>query len=150
MHLSAIDREILNCLQEDLPIDPKPFAILSKQLGITEDELLQRITKLKNNKIIRCFGARVNHKSLGFKSNLIAFRVSPEKIDYLAEKIIAYPEATHCFQRKGEYNLWVAFIYKNDRMNAFIKAMEKEIGENNILLLPTIKQFKLKTRLNIE
>lgn len=149
MYLSANDRKILNCIQEDIPLEPQPFKTLSKRLAIKEDEFLQRIKRLKDKGIIRSFAAGLNHKKLKFKSTLLALKVPLNRVESIAKGLINYPEVTHCYLRKGEYNLWVVFLYRDGKLKRFIKKLDKQIGKDNILNLITKKQFKLKTSLRV-
>lgn len=149
MRLSAIDRKILNCIQEEIPLNSRPFRILSKKIGIEEGQLLQRIKQLKTQGVIRNFSCRLNHKKLKFKSTLIALKVPLNRVRAFAKEVSNYPAVTHCYLRKGEYNLWYVLVYKDGRTNKFLKKMEKKIGKENILNLPTQRQFKLKTKLMI-
>ncbi len=150
MHLSALERKLLNVIQEDIPLAPQPFKVLSKQLGLKEVEFLQRIKRLKERGLIHSFSAHLNHKKLGFESTLIALKVPLAKLNLLANKITEYPEVTHCYLRKGEYNLWVVFLYKDGKIfKGFLEMLTKKLGKENILDLKTLRQFKLETRLRI-
>lgn len=149
MRLSAIDRKILNLIQEDIPFSPEPFKILSKRVRINEEEFLQRLKRLKDRGIIRNFGARLNHKKLGYESSLIALRVPSSQVESIARRITDYPEVTHCYLREGEYNLWLVFLSLNKKLSDFLNRLAEEVGRENILNLPTKKQFKLRTTLKI-
>lgn len=149
MRLSAIERKILNCLQENIPVTTQPFKILADRLGIEERELLDYIRKLKNKGIIRSFAAGLNHRKLGFKSSLVALRVPDKELADISGELIKYNEVTHCYLRKGEYNLWVVFIYKNGMMKKALDKLAERIGRDNILNLTTRKQFKLKTTIKL-
>lgn len=145
MHLSAIERKILNYIQRDIPLTDRPFKILADRIGIETEELLKNIRELKNKGIIRKFAAGLSHRKLGFKSSLVALRVPNEKLASISSELIKYNEVTHCYLRKGEYSLWVVFIYRNGTLKKVLDKLAKRIGRDNILSLPTKKQFKLKT-----
>lgn len=150
MRLSTIDRKILNCVQKDISFSSRPFKILSEKLRISEKELLTRLKQLSRDGIIRNFGASLNHKKLGFLSSLVAAKVPSDKVDSIAAKITEYPEVTHCYLRQGEYNLWIVFLcLKKRRWTQFLHKLTKWVGKENIMNLPTRKQYKLKTRLPI-
>lgn len=149
MFLSAIDRKILNFIQEDIPLDPEPFKILSKRLNLDQHEILERIKRLKDKGIIRSFAARLNHKKLGFKSTLLGMKVPLDKLDSIANELTLYPEVTHCYLREGEYNLWAVFLYKDGKIDQALNKLTKQVGKENILNLRTKKKFKLRTRLEI-
>lgn len=150
MQLSAIDRKILNCIQEDIPIVPEPFELLSKRLGMREDEFLNRVRRLRERGIIRNYAAGVNHKRLGFTSSLIALRVPSNELQHVIKEVVNYKEVTHCFLREWEYNLWIVFIcLRKGMLREFLNKLIKKIGKENVLNLPTRRQFKLKTKLKI-
>lgn len=150
MPLSTLERKILNLIQKEIPLVSQPFKLLSKQLELKEEEFLQKIKRLKKKGIIHSFSAHLDHKKIGFKSTLLALKVPLSKLKSKLKRIVNYPEVTHCYLRQGEYNLWVVFIYsEKKKLVQFIKKITKEIGKENILDLPTKRQFKLKTRLKI-
>ncbi len=150
MRLSTLESKILNNIQSDFPIVPQPFKILSDRLGIEEEALIQILKRLKDKGVIRNFAIGLNHKKLGFRSSLIGLKVSSKRIESVAKNIIRYPEVTHCFLRRGDYNLWSVFIYsKKERFKQFLDKLAKRVGRENVLNLPTKKKFKLSTRLKI-
>ncbi|MFQ5952566.1 MAG: Lrp/AsnC family transcriptional regulator [Candidatus Omnitrophota bacterium] len=150
MKISAIDRQILNHIQEDIPFVPEPFKVLSKNIGIEEEELIKRIKRLKSRGLIRTFAAGLSHRKLGYKGTLIALKIDPSRVEAIAAELSNYDEVTHCYLRKGQYNLYLVLICQNkEKMQEFLGKLRKLAGEENILNLVTKKQFKLKTRLKI-
>lgn len=149
MRLSALDRKIINCIQEDIPLTARPFAVLSQKIGIKERLLLERLRQLKDKGLICRFSGRINHKQLKFKSTLLGLRVPPKRVEEISGKLRNLSEVTHCFLRKGRYNIWTVVIYKNGALKKILKDMEKSLGKENILNLTTQKKFKLKTNLKI-
>ena len=150
MYLSATDRKILNLIQGDIPLSTQPFKILSSRLGIAENEFLQKIKRFKKGGVIRHFSASLNHKKLKFKSSLIALKVPLNRIESIANSAIEYPEVTHCYLREGEYNLWVVFLCLEDKkLKKFLNKLAKQVGKENILNLPTKRQFKLNSKLRL-
>lgn len=149
MPISALERKILNCIQEDIPFTSQPFKVLSRQLGIEEREFLRKLRQLKKRGIIRRFSAGLNHKKLKFKSTLLGIRVPGKKINPVVKNIVDYPQVTHCYLREGKYNLWVVFLYKNGKLKHFLRELDKQVGRENILNFVTKRQFKLQTSLKI-
>lgn len=149
MRLSAIDKKILNKIQEDIPLVSEPFKALAKDIDISEEKLLERIGELKNKGIIRDYTAGIDHRVLGFKSTLLGLKVPQDKIEILGKELARYSGITHCYQRKGKYNLWVVLIYKNGRLKKLLRKLNRKIGKENILDLKTMGRFKLKTRIKL-
>ena len=55
--LEALDRELLNAVQWDFPLEPRPFAVLGGRLGISEPEVRERIARVKE---LGLEGVRIN------------------------------------------------------------------------------------------
>ena len=47
------DKALLTELQKRFPIDHRPFQVLGEKLGLSEQDCLERITRLKANQVIR-------------------------------------------------------------------------------------------------
>ena len=43
--IDDIDRNILNQIQSDFPITPRPYRTIAEELGLTEDEVLKRVLR---------------------------------------------------------------------------------------------------------
>ena len=105
--LDSIDKKLLNILQNDFPVVEKPFEDIAVRLDITEEDVIEKIKSLKNEKkIIRRVGAVFDTKRLGYQSSLAAFKVSEKDIDKVAEIVNGHPGVSHNYKRDCEYNLW--------------------------------------------
>ncbi|HYL81739.1 MAG TPA: Lrp/AsnC family transcriptional regulator, partial [Candidatus Acidoferrum sp.] len=80
MVLGDRDKRLLNVLQSDFPLAPRPFQALGESLDLTETEVIARIADLKQQKVIRQISAIFDTRSLGYKSSLVAMHVQPEKL----------------------------------------------------------------------
>jgi len=148
--MDDIDRKILNDIQSGFPISPRPYLDLGQRLGMTEDEVIERIRKLKSEGIIRRIGGSLNSRKLGFKSTLCAARVPEDRIDDFVEKVNCYRGVTHNYLRKSDYNVWFTFIAPSadDIENALTEISEKT-GVNDILNLPAERMFKIKVDFDV-
>jgi DNA-binding Lrp family transcriptional regulator len=104
--LSPTDKAVINELQQDLPLVPRPFDMMSNKLGIDTTQFLERCRSLKERGVMRRFGAAVNHKRAGFKANaMTCWAVPGELVDVVGSKLAAYKEVSHCYERKTN-RLW--------------------------------------------
>ena len=143
--MDDIDRAILNEIQSDFPISPRPFYELGKRLNLTEHEIIERVESLKSEGIVRRIGGNFNSKMLDFRSTLCAAKVPEEKIDRFVEVVNSYPGVTHNYLRTHEYNVWFTFIAPNmlDIDNT-LKKISDETGVTEIRNLPALRVFKIK------
>lgn len=152
IELDLIDRKLLNILQNNFPLVEKPFEYIGKMLDISEDDVIQRIRLLKNEKgIIRQISAVFDTKRLGYKSSLIAFKVAEEDIDRTAEIINKHPGVSHNYKRDCEYNLWftIAVPPESDLERNYKKLIELS-NVSEFLFLPAVKLYKLGVKFDLE
>ena len=67
--MDNIDRDIIAATQSGLPLTLEPYETLAKQMGISANEIMQRLTSMQELGIIRRIGAIPNHYKLGYKHN---------------------------------------------------------------------------------
>ena len=148
--LDSTDSAILNRIQSDFPITSRPFLAVANELGISENEVLKRVKRLKANGIIRRIGGNFVPGKLGFVSTLCAARVPADEIDRFAEIVNRYPGVTHNYQRDNTYNVWFTFIAPSmEEIEENLKQIALESGINDILNLPATKVFKIRAEFEV-
>ena len=148
--LDPTDSAILNLIQSDFPITSRPWLTVADELDLTEKEVLDRVTRLKADGIIRRIGGNLVPGKLGFVSTLCAARVPDDKIDHFAEIVNRYPGVTHNYQRDNTYNVWFTFIAPSrDEIEKNLKQIAKDSGIDDILNLPATKVFKIKAEFEV-
>ena len=148
--IDAIDKKILNRIQSDFPITPRPYLTLAKELNLTEKEVLNRVSQLKNLGLIRRIGGNFVPGKLGFVSTLCAAKVDADKIDRFAEVVNKYPGVTHNYQRDNTYNVWFTFIAPSmEEIDANLKKIAEKTGVTDILNLPATKVFKIRAEFDV-
>ncbi len=146
--IDDIDKSIIRHIQGDIPLEPRPFATLASMIGITEQEFIERIHKLKERGIIRRFGATLRHQIAGFSANaMIAWAVPEDKVDSIGETLSRFREVTHCYQRlpqKGwHYNLYTMIhADTKQRCHEIAKKMAELVGIDDYMLLFSEKEYK--------
>ena len=150
VRIDDIDRDILNQIQSDFPITSRPYRSIADKLGLTEEEVLKRVYRLKESGIIRRIGGNFTPEKLGFVSTLCAARVPEEKINQFAEVVNRYPGVTHNYRRENKYNIWFTFIAPSiEEINISLKKIAAETGVADILNLPATRVFKIKAEFRL-
>ena len=148
--IDAIDRAILNRIQSDFPITSRPYRTIAAKLDLAEEEVIERVSRLKNAGIIRRIGGNFTPDKLGFVSTLCAAAVPEEKISRFAEVVNRYPGVTHNYRRDNKVNIWFTFIAPSmDEINANLKQIAEETGVTEILNLPATKVFKIRAEFKV-
>jgi transcriptional regulator, AsnC family len=148
--MDETDKNILNIIQTGFPVNAQPFKDLGRQIGISEDEALERIKKLKDNGVVRRIGAVFDTKKLGFASTLCAARVPKEKLEEFVEAVNSYSGVTHNYRRNHEYNTWFTFIAPTgEEIEGFLSEIIKKTGVEEIISMPVKRRFKINANFEL-
>jgi len=144
------DKAILNRIQSDFPITSRPYLTIAEDLGLSEGEVLKRVSRLKASGIIRRIGGNFKPEKLGFVSTLCAAKVPEDKISQFAEVVNRYPGVTHNYRRENPFNIWFTFIAPSmDEIKANLEQITAETGVTDILNLPATRVFKIKAEFKV-
>lgn len=148
--LHPTDRRLLNTIQTDFPITPRPFEAIARKLGLSEDEVIQRIQDLKTNMLIRRIGGNFSPDKLGYHSTLCAAQVPKDKIQLFTRIVNAYPGVTHNYQREHPFNIWFTFIAPSKKIIAdCLKEISRTTSVEPILNLPATRVFKISAHFKV-
>ena len=148
--LDNIDKQILNDIQWTFPLVERPFLELAKEYHISEEQVIERIKKLKDIGIIRQISAIFDTRKLGYKSALVAFAVKENKIDDVANEINKHPGVSHNYERNHEYNLWFTLaVPPYGDMKVDLEKMALLDGVLKYRVLPTLKMYKIGVKLDM-
>ena len=148
--IDDVDKAVLNRIQSDFPITSRPYRTIAEDLGLSEDEVLKRVSRLKASGIIRRIGGNFSPEKLGFVSTLCAAKVPEDKISQFAEVVNRYPGVTHNYRRENTFNIWFTFIApKMDEINANLEQIAAETGVTDILNLPATRVFKIRAEFKV-
>jgi DNA-binding Lrp family transcriptional regulator len=148
--IDDIDRDILNRIQSDFPITPRPYRKVAEDLGLSETEVLKRVSRLKASGVIRRIGGNFSPEKLGFVSTLCAAKVPEDKISQFAEVVNRYPGVTHNYRRENTFNIWFTFIAPSmDEITASLEQIAATTGVTDILNLPATRVFKIRAEFKV-
>jgi DNA-binding Lrp family transcriptional regulator len=146
--IDKLDKKVISLIQGDLPLDPRPFAVLAEKIGISEEEFLRRANDLKDRGIIRRFGATLRHQEAGFSSNaMVAWVVPDSRIEEIGKILARFQEVTHCYQRKPRkdwrFNLYTMIHGSHpDECYRIAERMSRTAHIEDYVLLFSKKEFK--------
>lgn len=124
--IDAVDRRIILATQSGLPLVADPYGEIGRRLGLGADDVVQRMTRLQRDGIIRRIGAVPNHYKLGFKGNgMSVWDVPDARIAELGQGVGALDFVSHCYHRPRHlphwpYNLF-AMVHGRDCAEVMMK-----------------------------
>lgn len=105
--MDSIDQQIIQLTQAGLPLTSKPYHAIAQQLGISADEVMDRMRTMQKNGIIRRIGAVPNHYKLGYTFNgMTVWDVEDEMVDTLGQQVGALDFVSHCYHRPRHLQEW--------------------------------------------
>lgn len=139
---------LLKALEGPLPLVERPFAELAQRIGISEEQLLERVRAWVADGTIRRFGARLNHRHMGYGANGMAVWQAPgDQVEKAAEFIVGLPEVSHCYLRAPvpgwNYNLF-AMIHgaREEDVLAVARRIAESTGLDCYEVLFSRREFK--------
>ena len=148
--LDRIDQELLNLVQVEFPVVPAPFATLGEALGVTADDVIERLGTLKKNKIIRQISAIFDTRALGYRSSLIATRAPVDRVDEVAAIISEHPGVSHNYRRDHEFNIWWTIaVPPSSSLEEHVDTVHTLAGAEQTRLMQTIRMFKIGVDLDM-
>jgi DNA-binding Lrp family transcriptional regulator len=148
--LDETDKSILNRIQSNFPIEPRPFKVIGQDLGLEEDDVIKRIRRLKQEGIIRRIGGNFVPDKLGYVSTLCTARVPLDQLNEFTTIVNQYPGVTHNYQRDNEFNVWFTLIAPSmAEIEAKLAEIAAKTGVHEILNLPATNVFKIKAQFDL-
>lgn len=150
IYLDDVDRKILNRIQSNFPISSRPYMSIAEDLHLSEQDVMARLTRLKENGIIRRIGGNFVPEKLGYVSTLCAARVPDDKIEAFTGVVNQYSGVTHNYQRDNDFNIWFTFIAESAaEIEKNLKDISEETGVADILNLPASRVYKIKAQFDV-
>ena len=148
--MDELDKSILNRIQTRFPLTTRPYDTIADELGTTEAEVLERVSRLKEIGIIRRIGGNFVPGKVGFVSTLCTARVPEDKLEVFARTVNAFPGVTHNYIRENAFNVWFTFIAPSmEIVRENISRISESTGVKTILNLPATHVFKIKAKFDL-
>ena len=148
--LDLVDKRLLDIIQTAFPLVSHPYAALGEQLGISEEDALNRVRRMKKIGLIRRMGANFQSAKLGFRSTLCAARVPEEQLESFVAEVNSHPGVTHNYLRNHAYNVWFTLI--GDSWEAMCDTLDGISARHGIpiLNLPAARLYKIRVDFPME
>jgi siroheme decarboxylase len=151
--LDEADKRLLNLMQGSFALAARPFAHVAGLAGLTEDEVMARVQRLLDKRIIREITPIFDTRALGYQSMLVAAKVDAEHPHRAAQIINSHPGVTHNYLRNHDFNLWFTIAVEPGSklgLDGTLDVLAAETGAQSIRQLPTLKLFKIRMDLEME
>ncbi len=139
--LDALDRAIVNRLQDGLPLIAEPFHAVAAELGMTTDDLLMRIERLLADGVLTRFGPFFDAAAMGGAFCLCAMAVPEICFAEIAEIVNGFNEVAHNYARDHALNMWFVLATETEAGIAETARLIEARTGLGVLLFPKEEEF---------
>ena len=146
--LSESDRRLIRVLQQDLPIEPRPFDAWARQAGVTVGELLAAAEQFRAQGRMRRFSAVLRHREVGFSANAMGvWAFPPGRHERFGQIAAGFSAVSHCYLRPT-YPDWPYSIFtmvhgtSPEACERVLAAISAASGVKEYAALYSTKEFK--------
>ena len=145
--LDAIDALLLRRLHGGFPLTETPYADVASELGIVEDEVLARLSKLLADGMLTRFGPLYQVERAGGQFVLAAMQVPEARFDEVAAKVNALPEVAHNYRREHAFNMWFVVAAESPAEAEATCARIEAVCALKVYRFPKEREFFVELRL---
>lgn len=141
---------VLNYIQRSIPLTERPFQKIGADTGLSEEAVIEIVSRLKQQGIIRNISAIFNGESLGYQLSLVAFDVPEASLENAAAVINAHPGISHNYLRGHRYNIWFTLaLEKSLPFDDAVRHIADRAGARDFLIFRNEKLLKIGLKLPI-
>lgn len=146
--MDKTDVKLLKLVQDGIPLTHSPFQGFASELGISEQEVVDRLKKLRTTGKIRRFAASIGHRAIGITANaMCVWNVPDERIEEVGKKMADFSEVTHCYERPRypdwPYNLFtMVHSYTPEDCEKVAARISEATGVKDYNLFFSEREFK--------
>ncbi len=149
------DIATIKALQGPMKAVERPYDEAASELGITTEELLERLRGMVDRKILRRVAAILYHRRAGFSANgMGVWKVPEDKIMEVGGRMASFRGVSHCYQRPT-YEDWPYSVFtmahgrSKEECDAVLDAIAEDcgIGDDGRATLYSSTEYK-KIRLH--
>ncbi|MGZ8259764.1 MAG: Lrp/AsnC family transcriptional regulator [Caldimonas sp.] len=100
------DAMLIDRLHGELPLSDHPFAVVGAELGMEEEEVLDRLRRLLSQGVLTRLGPLFHIERAGGKFMLAALEVPEARFAEVTATVNAFPEVAHNYRREHAFNMW--------------------------------------------
>lgn len=147
--LSATEKAVINRLQHGLPVVPKPYAAVARELQIPESQILDCLRRLLDQGVLTRFGPMFHAGALGGGLTLAAMSIPESRFDHIARQVNEFQEVAHNYRREHTLNMWFVLATETEEaIPRVIQAIEQKTGYP-VYNMPKEEEFHVRLHFSV-
>jgi DNA-binding Lrp family transcriptional regulator len=148
--LDEADRAIINALQGGFPLGDEPYREVAESLGLSEDDLLSRLRRLLDQRVLTRFGPMFQIERIGGAFVLAALKVPEADYERVAGIVNAFPEVAHNYRREHALNMWFVLATETPQGIAHVTAAIEAATGLPVFAFPKEREYFVEMRLHAD
>jgi siroheme decarboxylase len=137
---SPLEQHLLNDFQRDMSLSATPYADMAKQLGVSEEKVIETMQSLQDRGVVSRVGPVFRPNRVGV-STLAAMSVPQQDLECVARIVSAFPEVNHNYEREHEYNLWFVVTASSEEHLDIVLYEIEQHAEYPLMSLPMLDDY---------
>ena len=146
--LQPLDVAVIRELQEDVSLEPQPYAPMARRIGVSEEEFLAAAGRLRTQGYMRRMAGVLHHREAGYRANAMGVWVVPDdRAEEVGRVMATFKGVSHCY-RRPTYPDWpysvFTMVHGQDAKGCqdVIDAMAEATGITEYALLYSTREYK--------
>lgn len=149
VQFSVQEEAVLRIVQADLPVSLTPYAEIAAQCGVSEDDVLALLSRLRESGAIRRFGVSLRHQRTTWRHNaMVAWKVDAEQVDACGAIAARHPHISHSYYRPSSASDWPYTFYTMihgktpEQCQEVVNELKNTSPLQDYAMLRTVKELK--------
>ena len=144
-----VDLQLIDRLHGELPLSERPFADVGAELGISEDEVIERLRHLLARGTLTRFGPLFQIERAGGLFVLAAIEVPEADFARIATLVNGFDAVAHNYRREHRLNMWFVLATPSpEGIGATVQAIEAATGLP-VYPFPKEKEYFVEMKLQV-
>lgn len=144
--MDALDCRLVNLLQDGIDITAQPYMAVAGQLGISEEQVVQRVGQLLDDGYLSRFGPMYDAEKMGGAFSLCAMQIPADELEKTAETVNAFDEVAHNYMREHALNMWFVIATEHaDHLPVVLQQIEQKTGYP-VYNMPKLEEYYIGLR----
>jgi DNA-binding Lrp family transcriptional regulator len=142
------DIAVIRALQGDMPVVAEPYADAAREVGVSQDKLLEHLAGMQERRLLRRVAAILFHRRAGFSANgMGVWKVPDDRIMEVGKRMASFRGISHCYQRPT-YEDWPYSVFtmahgrSKDECDAILDSIAEDTGIHERSTLYSSTEFK--------
>lgn len=146
--IDDLDIKLIREVQEGISLSPSPYRDVGEKLGISEEDVIDRLNSLIRRGIVRRFSATIGHRALGISANaMVVWQVPLDRVEEVGAIMASFDQVTHCYERPlrpdWPYNLYtMVHSHSKERCRDVAANISQICGIDEYMVIFSDREFK--------